>query len=402
MKRILVIESDETYAQRLLTLLKITAQYGVSMVKTMREAALLLAQQPHDLALAPMSDGDNLVRSLRAVQANLRIVLTTPRANIPPPTELPADIQGVLLMPLLEVDLLGLVRDALSQEVKPTAAIIEPEGIGLDVALLEEILKTSSWAEPVQAVLLSYQAKRLASWGVLAKPELSALASQVDHDWHLEPRLPQDVQIQFWGGDAGVSNPFIVYTRPTVHGLLLSIVAVSQLTITELRLQADAVAEKLAARLPSPALAEAMADLHLAEEPVNAALAVAETAAKPAATFVASSGKTYTTIWRTLSPLPETMLERLELIFHEIAEDNGCLIKQKLLRPDLVHLVVACPPGRNSVWLVHLLKQQSETRLAADPEQEAGLWARGYYATESSSLLSDSEIQLFLDRERVS
>jgi len=402
MKRILVIESDETYAQRLLTLLKITGQYGVSLVKTMREAALLLAQQPHDLALAPMSDGDNLVRSLRAVQANLRIVLTTPRANIPPPTELPADIQGVLLMPLLEVDLLGLVRDALSQEVKPIATIVEPEGIGVDLPLLEEILKTSSWTEPVQAALLSYQAKRLASWGVLAKPELSALASQVDHDWHNEPRQPQDVQIQFWGGDVGVSNPYVVYTRPTGHGLLLSIVAVSQLTITELRLQADAAAEKIAAQLPAPAPAEALADIHVAEEAVDTVRAVAETAAKPAGPFITSSGKTYTTIWRTLSPLPEAVLERLEFIFQEIAEDNGCLIKHKLLRPDLVHLVVACPPGRNSVWLVHLLKQQSEARLAADLEQEAGLWAKGYYATESSSLLSDSEIQLFLDRERVS
>ena len=402
MKRILVIESDETYAQRLLTLLKITGQYGVSLVKTMREAALLLAQQPHDLALAPMSDGDNLVRSLRSVQANLRIVLTTPRANVPPPTELPADIQGVLLMPLLEVDLLGLVRDALSQEVKPTATIVEPEGIGVDVALLEEILKTSSWAEPVQAALLSYQAKRLASWGVLSKPELSALASQVDHDWHNEPRQPQDAQIQFWGGDVGVTNPFVIYTRPTVHGLLLSIVAVSQLTITELRLQADAVAEKVATQLPRPAPAEDMAALPAEEEIKTSRPAVAETAAKPVAPLLASSGKTYTTIWRTLSHLPETMLNRLEPIFQEIAQDNGCLIKHKLLRPDLVHLVVACPPGRNSVWLVHLLKQQSEARLAAEFEPQAGLWAKGYYATESSSLLSDSEIQLFLDRERVS
>jgi len=401
MKRILVIESDETYAQRLLTLLKITGQYGVSLVKTMREAALLLAQQPHDLALAPMSDGDNLVRSLRSVQANLRIVLTTPRANIPPPSELPADIQGVLLMPLLEVDLLGLVRDALSQEVKPTATIVEPKGLGVDAALLEEILKTSSWAEPVQAALLSYQAKRLASWGVLSKPELSALASQVDHDWHNEPRQPQDAQIQFWGGDVGVTNPFVIYTRLTVQGLLLSIVAVSQLTITELRLQSDAVAEKIAAQLPPPAPVEEIADSPVEDETEVTQPGVAETAVRPAATLITSSGKTYTTIWRTLSPLPEAVLHQLEPIFQEIAEDNGCLIKHKLLRPDLVHLVVACPPGRNSVWLVHLLKQQSEARLATAFDQEASLWAKGYYATESSSLLSDSEIQLFLDRERV-
>jgi CheY-like chemotaxis protein len=401
MKRILVIEPDEKYAQRLLAVLEATNLYAISKVKTMREAALLLAQQPHDLALAPLADGENLVKSLRAVQADLRLVLTTATADASTRRHLPAGAQGLLLMPLLEVDLPGLVGDVLTQEMKPAGPTTQQGGVSLDLTPIKEILQEHNWAEPVQAAVLSYGPKRLVSWGVLSKPEMSALVSQVDHDWRSEPRQPEDVQIQFWGGDGAAANPFIVYTRPTIYGLLLTVVSVSQLTITELRLQADGVAEKLAglALPPAPVIVEP-----ITPPPALAAAKsepqVAETAVKsPPPLSSTGGGKTYATIWRAMDPLSEAVLTRLGPIFQEIAQENGCLIKHKLLRPDLAHLVTACPPGRNSVWLVHLLKRESENRIVAELGLATGLWARGYYAAESSAPLSDSEMQLFLERE---
>jgi hypothetical protein len=266
--------------------------------------------------------------------------------------------------------------------------------------------------------------------GVLSKPDMSALVSQVDHDWRREPRQPDDAQIQFWGGDGASASPFIVYTRATIYGLLLSVVSVSQLTITELRLQADGVVEQLA-ELPlppappnTPVVAEpltpppppALPKVKPAVEEMAGATAVPTTTTPTATgdtaviepapapakstTSPLSGGKTYAAIWRSAAPLPEPILLRLEDIFQEIGRENGCAIKHLLLRPDISHLVVACPPGRNSVWLVHLLKRESESRIAAEFETDTGLWAKGYYASESSVLLSESEMQLFLEKER--
>jgi CheY-like chemotaxis protein len=435
MKRILIIEPNEKYAQRLLTVLKAANLYAISMVKTMREAALLLAQQPHDLALAPLSDGENLIKSLRSVQADLRVVLTTATADASARKNLPAGAQGLLLMPLLEVDLPRLVSDALEQELKPVAPTMQKGGVNLDLTPIKDILQEYHWAEPVQAAVLAYGPKRLVSWGVLSKPDMSALASRVDHDWRSEPRQPDDAQIQFWGGDGASVSPFIVYTRATIYGLLLSVVSVSQLTIAELRLQADGVAEQLAElALPpappnTPVVAEpltpppppALPKVEPAEEEMAGATAVptttAPTATEPTATVDTaviepasapaqpvtgplSGGKTYAAIWRSAAPLPEPILLRLEDIFQEIGRENGCAIKHVLLRPDISHLVVACPPGRNSVWLVHLLKRESESRIAAEFETDMELWAKGYYASESGIFLSESEIQLFLEKER--
>lgn len=396
MKRILVIEPDEKYAQRLLTVLKAANLYTISMVKTMREAALLLAQQSHDLALAPLADGENLVKSLRAVQADLRIVLTTTAAG---QQQLPAGVQGSLLMPLLEVDLPALVGDALTQELKASAPAARSSGVSLDLTPIKEILQQNHWPEPMQAAVLSYGSKRLVSWGVLSKPELSALVSEVDHHWRSQPRQPQETQILFWSREADSANSFVVYTRPTIYGLLLTIVAVSQLTITELRLQADGVAAKLnGLALPpaapeTPIIAEPLTPSPPPLRPKNGAT----TAAPPAPT---GSGKTYAAIWRAAQPLAAAVLPRLEAILQEISQENGCLIKNKLLQADLVHLVVTCPPGRSSAWTTHLLKQQSETRLKEEFELEGSVWSKGYYASETNALLSESEIQLFLEKEQ--
>ncbi|MCZ7670100.1 MAG: transposase [Chloroflexi bacterium] len=82
-----------------------------------------------------------------------------------------------------------------------------------------------------------------------------------------------------------------------------------------------------------------------------------------------------------------------------LAATNGCGLQQVSVQPEPIHLVVTCPPGRDSAWAAYLFKNGSEEIIQQEFNVTANLWETGYYATESEEPLTETELNLFLERD---
>jgi REP element-mobilizing transposase RayT len=174
--------------------------------------------------------------------------------------------------------------------------------------------------------------------------------------------------------------------------LLLALVALPQTTVAELRIQAGIVADQLHDLLCGSATAAPATAAQPPDQPSTA------DAPEPAS-------KTFAVVWRAAALLSDAAQNAIHSRLGRLAQANGCLLHHTLVRPDLVHLVVTCPPGRNAAWAVHLFKQgllaPGREQAADAAAQDAISWARGYHANEGDAPLAEIELNLFLEQERL-
>ena len=104
-------------------------------------------------------------------------------------------------------------------------------------------------------------------------------------------------------------------------------------------------------------------------------------------------------VWRPLKKLPPALEIPLRRALERLAATNGCGLQQVTVQSELIHLVVTCPPGRDSAWAAYLFKNGSEEIIQQEYSVNASLWETGYYATESEQPLSEAELNLFLQRD---
>ncbi|MCP4360352.1 MAG: hypothetical protein GY796_20280 [Chloroflexi bacterium] len=375
---ILILEPDKEYAERLVTTLNRVGSFTISVVPTVKEACLHLVQTPKDLAFIPITEGAKIIRSLRAIQPDLRLVLVTPTTDIEIPVTYSGRVQGVLIRDAVEVELSAILDDSLAQpifvretgELKPVT-----KKRSLDTAVLVSTFHQAQFGSLIQTAILVRGNKLLAYWGSLNEREAATVALHIGRDW---PEDGRATRLQFVHLPARAGD-LLLYTSHVSEDYLLTLVALPETPIGECRHQASQLL---------PPLRETISG----ENPVNQALlGIAKSRVK-------EKGRvSYALVWRPIEPLADALQTPIRQAVLRLATANGCVLTHIHIQAQLIHLVVTCPPEHDTAWAAYLFKSGSEQIIQQEYGVVVSLWETGYYATESTAPLTKSELNLFLN-----
>ncbi|MEM7115525.1 MAG: hypothetical protein AAF614_24000 [Chloroflexota bacterium] len=377
MHTFLVIEPDNQFARALARTLKQLGPVTISTVATMREGCLILAQRTQDLIFMPVGEeAPALLRALRALQANVPIILTLPTINTPVLPMLIKQVQGILpqqeieqKVPLLLNQIFAPNEATLATPQPNQAPVTSPSQI--DKRALRQILTTMDLGRLIESVIVADGERILVSHGEHTGLELGRLAQQASRDWD----EAHTARLQFMGLRPGKRDVTLYSTRlPSEH--LLTLVASAEASLSELRLKAEGLTAVLASTLignPTPT-------------------------AEPLSTPLSGQNRTtYNIAWRPRKHLPETYQIPLRRAIQRLAHENACILTTISIDPELVHLNINCPSSRGSDWIAFLLKNGSDEIIMKEFSLNESLWETGYYATESTKPLSENELNLFLE-----
>lgn len=384
MKRILIVEPDEQFATRLFEALVDVGDFSVSSAPTMREACLIIAQEPHDLAFVPVEEGTSLIRSLRRVQRDLRLVAMVPDADAVMPTAFRPVVQGTLVRTRVGADVKGVLERAFGAKLPPKETVDLPVGEGDGEAAGEltllESLQSFPLADDVLSALLSQEGVLLAHGGTLNEEQAAAVARRLAETWGPD----HTAQIQFIRLPTRTSD-LLLYTRLLGNGSLLTLVARPNTLVGKIRREADVILDKVA-----PLVNGGPAGERDRTVPVASARDLTD---RPTSDQIS-----YAIVWCPQEPLNEMLQIPLRRALERIAETNACVLTYLNVDADLVHVVAACPPGRSSAWAAHLFKHGAEAEIQKQFGLEAPLWEKGFHATQSAEPLEQKELNLFLNR----
>ena len=375
--RILILDSDQQTARRLVRALNRIGTFTVSVKPTLKEACLHVMQSAQDLAFIPVSEGPKIIRSLRAVQPDLRLVLMTPEAEVQMPTTYAGSVQGVLINSLMDVELPMLLEKVLDQPlfIPGTTAHTKREMEELDTAVLIATLNQAHLGRLIQSVVFAHETNLLAYWGELHEREAANVAFRAAREWgESHQSRVRFIHLPARAGD------LLLYTHNILNDYFLTLVAVPETPLGELRTEAG----RLVTSLKKVVLGKT-APLTLPETDVTV-----------------DGRQSYAIVWRPVSPLPNSLFIPLRRALERLAQANACVLTHTLIQSELVHLVVNCPPGRDSTWAAYLFKNGSEQTIQQQYGVAASLWETGFYANAATDPLSDTELRIFLERDKVS
>lgn len=378
---ILILEPDKEFADRLVQALHEVGSFSISVVPTLKEACLHLVQSPKDLAFVPIAEGGKITRSLRAIQPDLRLILITPTADVDIPVTYSGRVQGVLIKPLLAVDLPAMMQEALAQPfyVRESAEMDESRtGQALDTAVLVSTMHQAEMGHFIKGAIFAREHKLLAYWGDLNERECATVALHVGKSWSDTAYLER---LQFLHLPARAGD-LLLYTCQTPPHFLLTLVALPETPVGELR----RYAASLAARLGDVAGGRA--------QPTGQSFQFAANGEN------VHGRVTYAIVWRPLEPMADALKEPLRQALLRLAGANGCVLNHITIQPDLIHILVTCPPGRDANWIAALFKSGSEQTIQQEYGVVVSLWEAGFYATEATRPLSQAELDLFLAYDR--
>lgn len=372
---ILVLEPDRAFALRLVRALNRIDAYTVSMVPTLKEACLQLVQTDQDLAFVPVGDGAKIIRSLRAVQPNLRVILVMPSGDEEIPVTYSGNVQGVLIKSLVDVELETLMENVARQPMvqgRQETAVTQDAIRSLDTAMLIATLQEANLGRLLQTVVFARGSKLLAYWGELNEREAATVAIHVGEGWegNLLPSRLQFIHLPARAGD------LLLFTHQIKEDFLVTLVALPEAPLTEVRQQARRMAKKLLAVVEGRTLAQ------------TGLLGNG---------FGLGKRPSFVIVWRPLTLLPSQLHIPLRRAISRLAVANACVLTHVQVQADLVQLVVTVPPGRDNAWAAYLFKNGSEQTIQQEYEVSSSLWETGFYAIESSEPLADAELRLFLD-----
>jgi REP element-mobilizing transposase RayT len=271
-----------------------------------------------------------------------------------------------------------MMQKALAQPffVREEAELASPyPGQALDTAVLVSTLHQADLGHFVKTAVFAREHKLLAYWGDLNERECATVALHVGKGW-------QDVtyteRLQFLHLPARAGD-LLLYSYQLPSHFLLTLAALPETPVSELRRRAAL-------------LAALLADV----------VAGQSTPARQAFSF-ATKGEnvhgrmTYAIVWRPLEPLADALTPPLRQALLRLAGANGCVLSHIHIQPDLVHILVTCPPGRDANWVAGLFKSGSEQTIQQEYGVVVSLWEAGFYATEAARPLSEAELNLFLE-----
>ncbi|MCB9006711.1 MAG: hypothetical protein H6656_04980 [Ardenticatenaceae bacterium] len=374
-KHILILEPDRTFALRLVHALNRLGDFTVSIVPTLKEACLQLVQIDQDLAFVPVDQGGKIIRSLRAVQPDLRIILVMPSGDNEIPMTYSGNVQGVLIRSLVDVELGTLMENVVRQPVVRTlqdTAVTQDAIRSLDTTMLITALQETHLGRLLQTIVFARGSKLLAYWGELNEREAATVALHVGEGWSTNT-LPSRLQFIHLPARAG---DLLLFTQKITEDFLVTIVALPEAPLTEVRQQARRMAKKLLAVVEGRVLAQ------------TGLLGNG---------YGAGKRPSYVIVWRPENPLPNQLHIPLRRAISRLAVANACVLTHVQVQADLVQLVVTVPPGRDNAWAAYLFKNGSEQTIQQEFEMGQSLWETGFYAMESSEPLGEAELRLFLD-----
>ncbi len=379
MENLLILESDDKFADTLVKALAQLQSFATVVVPSVKDACLKLMEQSQALAFIPVEQGDKIVRSLRAVQPDLRLVLVAPDPDYQLPDSFAGQVQGVLFKSHLDADLFSVLEQALLTPLVPGAGdpaaetALVAELPTMDTAVLIAALQQARLGRLLQAVVFARRSQLLAHWGELNATQAATVALRVGEGM---PADPPPARLQFMHLPARAGD-LLLYTRRVDADYLLTLAAVPETPVGELRAQAEPLAASL------------MEALH-GRTVFDAAMVGGRENGR-------EQRKSYAIVWRPVKPIPAALHIPLRRAIERLAVANACVITHIAVQAELVHLVVICPPGRDSVWAAYLFKNGSERTIQQEFNVRAELWDTGFYATESADPLSDAELNIFLE-----
>ncbi|MFQ5433886.1 MAG: hypothetical protein ACE5FD_03335 [Anaerolineae bacterium] len=379
MENLLILESDDKFADTLVEALAELQSFATAVVPSVKDACLKLMEQSQALAFIPAEQGEKIVRSLRAVQPDLRLVLVAPDPDYQLPDSFAGQVQGVLFKSHLDADLFSVLEQALLAPLVPGAGDPAAEtGLlgelpAMDTAVLIAALQQAQLGRLVQAVVFARRSQLLAHWGELNATQAATVALRVGEGM---PNEPPPARLQFMHLPARAGD-LLLYTRRVNTDYLLTMAAIPETPVGELRAQAEPLVVSLT---------EALHGRKVFDAAVVNGSENGRDARKP-----------YAIVWRPVRPLPVSLHIPLRRAIERLAVANACVITHINVQSELVHLVVICPPGRDSVWAAYLFKNGSERTIQQEFNVRAELWDTGFYATESTEPLSEAELNIFLE-----
>jgi hypothetical protein len=376
---VLILEPDKEFAVRLVQALNKISGYTISVVPTVKEACLHLVQGRKDLAFIPVNEGAKIIRSLRAVQPDLRLILVTPTAGIEIPVTYSGRVQGVLIKSLIDVELPVILEGVIDHPlVAESKSGTDGEEITtLDTAVLGSVLNKANLGRLVQTAVFASGSNLLAYCGKLKESEAATVAIRVGKGWY---DMPYRSRLQFTHLPARAGD-LLLYSHLVDGDYLITLVALPETPLSDLRHEAERMAAKL--------------------RNVVAGKAVAQTGLLGGGNGRGVDGRpSFAIVWRPVDALPVSLHVPLRRAIERLAVTNACVLTHTEIKSDLIHLVVTCPPGRDNTWAAYLFKNGSEQTLQQEYSEVANLWDTGFYATESTEPLEKAELNLFLDHNR--
>lgn len=386
MTHILIVDDDQPFALSLQKALReLDNSYTVTAVTTAVEARILLASQPQDVAFVSPTPQGEMMYALRAIQPDLRLILMIPAPTFAVPDLYTGMVQGLLIRPLLHTDLQNLLAQTLPRRLgQPLGRSLTPQPTIsrqrqaspplADNPAVIDVLQKADLGQLVKTAVFTRGSRLIGYWGDLTDTQATAVAQHIGRTWN---DGNQRVQIQFLHLPTH-SGDLLLYTRYITDQFLLTLVSLPKTPISELHRRADQMADILRDTLAG------------------------ETIPLTQPVIQASDRKTYALVWRPRTPLSTALHIPLRRIIERLATTNGCLLTYINVQSNLIHVVVNCAPEQSSSWVVLLLKNGTEKAI----QQEYGmtsinLWESGYYAEERERPLRQAELQVFLEKKKV-
>jgi len=376
MKQLLILEPLENFQQKLVEALRAAGKYGLTVTENFQDGLLGLAEKRHDLALLPaeLAISTSLISDMRQVQPDLRVVLLTSGQSTEELGAALVQSQGALLRQQLSQDLDNVLAAALKKNVQLESL---DEHSALDSDVVMPFLQQLEIGENIQTMMLAHPSGVIALRGELTLAQATAIALLVRRTW-ADASYP--VQIQFFH-IPGQTGDWLIFSRAINDTYVVILVAWPHAAVSLLRAQAEELVYALGHLVAGKFEVEQAAMLQIAGNSPR-------------------DSKTYAMVWRPIDRLPGFMHIPVRRTLERIAQGDACIIRSLAVTSELVHMVVTCPPGRNTIWVAHVFKSGSETEIREQFGVKATLWAKGYYATESSEPLSEAELNLFLERSQ--
>lgn len=378
-KQALILDEDSTFAAKLAQALsaqdKATQEsFKVVVVSSVKEACLHLVQQPQDVAFIPLDGGAKILRALRALQPDLRLVLLAPDAGAPLPASFSGQVQGVLIKSLLAVDLPAVLAKVMGEPMVVATDVSQVKLLAERPArLLRSALVNVDLGEVVKTAVISHKTGLVAATGELNLQQAAAVAQHVSGGWS-----GQDVstaRLQFMQLPARPDD-LLLYSCQITPQYLLSLVAGADAPLGRLRHRAQEMARVLAEFVNSSGTGQLP---------------------QLGKTGLLYNRTSYAIVWRPVAVLPKALRIPLRRAIERLAKENECMLTDVHVAADLIHVVAVCPPGRDSIWAAYLFKNGSEEIIQHEYGVAAQLWETGFYAIESMEPLSSAELNIFLE-----
>lgn len=374
MQRVLVLEQNQKTAERLVTALKQIEDLSVSLVPTMREACLIVAETPQDMAFIPLTESEQLSHALRAFQPDLKLVLTTSDSQLLLSNNYRQDFQGLLHIDQLESELLDILGeiDLDSPAIDPL-----PPGSSRLREACQEIGLDGSTA--VKLVVLSLAGRLIGYCGQGLKSQVEAVVELLNEAW---PKDKISGRLQFLEMP-DYYDARLVYSCQ-VSGVLLSLVVAPDTPVGDVRQTADQLVYLLS-RVRKKKVEE-RADPNRRNGRVNESGSHSK------------SGNSFVIAWRPVKPLPLILQNVVWDCLSSLSAENDCKLEYLSVKSDIVHLVLQCRPGKTAAWAAFVLKSGINNEIQRQFGVKSSIWRKGFYASESSQPLKEAELKMLLTK----